>query len=128
MRSEFSLAKNRPGVYFNNDSARWSVQVQRGFPADPKLIAAIKAAEAEFLRVFNPHKAAGEKGEMTERVKPPLLGIFNGGFVICLPGIARLVVHADWITWWIFRSHRGGMFPSVEFLYRKRIAAAGEVR
>jgi hypothetical protein len=48
----FSLAKKRAGIYFNDGSCSYSVQMDRGHPPEERLVEAIKAARTEFNRVY----------------------------------------------------------------------------
>lgn len=54
MKNGFSFAKRRPGAYFNDGEMIFSVQHDGTKPGpSPKLLAAVKAAKAEFLRVWH---------------------------------------------------------------------------
>jgi len=54
MKSNFSLARNRTGAYFNiADGARYSIQIDKVAEPCPKLNRAIDAAFAAFWKAYN---------------------------------------------------------------------------
>lgn len=64
MKFDFSLAKRRVGIYFNNGKHRFAVQVdaEHADNPEPQLVAAIDAAEEAFTRVYRlPRKGAAPK-------------------------------------------------------------------
>ncbi len=59
----FSLSKKSPGIYFNDGTYTYWVQVSEGFKASPNFIAAIRAARAEFARVYLTVDKVKESGD-----------------------------------------------------------------
>ena len=50
----FSLAKNRVGIYFNTGEGSIAVQCDKNVTPHPNFVEAIKAAQKEFFRVYDP--------------------------------------------------------------------------
>lgn len=52
--SSTTFRKNSPGAYFNDGQGSFSIQLEKGAPPEPQLVAAIRAARETFWKIWHP--------------------------------------------------------------------------